>query len=154
MGKSTVLRPDILYMVQPYLQRHHMLFSEVAVGQSSNFRTLRPLCPTRWTMRIDAIQNVVSQYECVLDVLEALTWNPPEVRQQNQKRALLASRVALVGFGILENLCKALQGKSQTISGMLAAVDHNLSRQKEAFTVRSCSIKNSMVLTHLSCHVL
>jgi hypothetical protein len=73
MGISTVLRPDILYIVQPYLQRHHMLFSEVAVGHSSHFRTLRPLGSghTRWTVRVDAIQNVVSQYECVLDALEA-----------------------------------------------------------------------------------
>jgi hypothetical protein len=71
MGISTVIRPDILYMVQPYLQRHHMLFSEAAVGQSSNFRTLRPLCPTRRTVHVDAIQNVVSQHECVLDAFEA-----------------------------------------------------------------------------------
>jgi hypothetical protein len=49
-----------------------MLFSEVAMGQSSNLRTLSPLCPTRWTVRVDAVQNVViSQYECVLDSLEA-----------------------------------------------------------------------------------
>jgi hypothetical protein len=41
------------------------------VGQSSNFRTLRPLCPSRWTVSVDAIQNVVCQYECVLDTLEA-----------------------------------------------------------------------------------
>ena len=47
---------------------------------------------------------------------------------------LLALRIALVGFGILENLCKALQGKSQTVSGMLAAVDHTLRRLNEVRT--------------------
>jgi hypothetical protein len=110
-----------------------MLFSEVAVGQSSNLRTLRPLCPTRWTVRVDAIQNVVSQYECVLDALEAFVEPSRGTSAELKARATgllhelkmsstlnLALRVTVVGVGILENLYKALQGKSQTISGMLA----------------------------------
>jgi hypothetical protein len=110
-GHTTVLRPDILYIVQPYLQNHHiMLFSEVVVGQSSNFRTLRPLCPTRLTVSVDAIMNVVCQYECILDALEAFVEPSRGASTESKTRAngllyefkmsstLLALRVALVGL--------------------------------------------------------
>jgi len=124
------------------------LFTEVAAGQSTVVRNLRPLCPTRWTVRVDAIKNVVNQYECVLDALEAFVEpsNSIGASAESKTRAngllhkfkmsstLLALRIALVGFGILENLCKALQGKSQTVSGMLAAVDHTLRRLNEVRT--------------------
>jgi hypothetical protein len=111
--------------------------------QSSKFRTLRPLCSTRWTVRADTIQNVVCQYECVLDALEAFVKPSRGASAESKTRAnrllhefkmsstLLAMSGSIVGFGILENLCEALQGKSQTISGMLPAVDHTLSRLKE-----------------------
>jgi hypothetical protein len=81
---------------------------------------------------VDAIQNVVSQYECVLDAFEAFVEPSRGASAESKSRAngllhefkmsstLLGLRVAVVGFGIWENLCKALQGESQTISGMLA----------------------------------
>jgi hypothetical protein len=133
MGISTVLRPDTLYMVQPYLQCHHMLFSEVAVGQSSNFRTLRPLCPTRWTVSVDAIQNVVCQYESVLDALEAFV----EPFRGASAESKTSAKILQHSFGIesgsswLRQLGESLYSTSRkvitrTIYGMLAAVDHTL----------------------------
>jgi hypothetical protein len=65
MGISTVVRSDILYMVQSYVVQRSCGGPVLKVTEIEAF-----ICPTRWTMRVDAIQNVVSQYECVLDSLE------------------------------------------------------------------------------------
>ncbi|XP_047666557.1 zinc finger MYM-type protein 1-like [Tachysurus fulvidraco] len=51
------------------------IFSAVAAGSEGPSTSLRPLCPTRWTVRGKAIKAVLSQYESVLSRLEEMASN-------------------------------------------------------------------------------
>ena len=97
---------------------------------------IRPMCPTRWLVRVSAIQALVRQYELVLDCLEEMSL--PAAGSNVAARAsglrvqlckgstLLALKMALKVFGLLEMLNRSLQARYQTVSGMLAAVDETL----------------------------
>jgi hypothetical protein len=94
----------------------------------------------------------VVQYECVLDALDEFVAHASGASVEAKARAngllhkfkmsstLLALRLSLIGFSILEIRCKALQGKSQTVSGMLAAVDRTLCRLQEVYVLTKSSI--------------
>lgn len=48
------------------------VFKEIAKSEHGNIKTLKPLCPTRWVVRISAIRAVLGQYEAVLLSLEEM----------------------------------------------------------------------------------
>jgi hypothetical protein len=98
---------------------------------------IRPLCPTRWLVRVSAIQSLITQYDPVLDCLEEMsqpaagsnvTARASGLRSQLCKGStLLALKMAQKVFGLLEMLNRSLQARYQTVSGMLKAVDETLS---------------------------
>jgi hypothetical protein len=99
---------------------------------SGKCQQIRPLCPTRWLVRVAAIQALVNQYRQVLECLEEMSAasSGPSVSarasgllaQLSKGVTLLAFNMALKVFGILEVLNRSLQSRYQTVSGMLAAV--------------------------------
>ncbi len=48
------------------------LFKEVAKSVQGSFQSIRPLCPTRWTVRSSAIRAVLDQYESVMLALNEM----------------------------------------------------------------------------------
>ena len=103
----------------------------------SKVQKIRPLCPTRWLVRVSAIQALIAQYELVLDCLEEMSlpaagsnvsarasglWN-----QLSKGSTWLALKMAIRVFGPLEMLNRSLQARYQTVSGMLVAVGETLS---------------------------
>ncbi len=48
------------------------IFKSVAKSTSGSYITLKPLCPTRWTVRTPAIDAILGQYEAVLAALEEM----------------------------------------------------------------------------------
>lgn len=102
-------------------------------------KTVKALCPTRWTVRGQAVDTVLSQNEAVLCSLEEMS----SVGSQNGTRAnglldrfqkgntVLGLLVASEVLGELECLNKSLQKQSQTIKGMQAAVDYVSSTLQE-----------------------
>lgn len=47
------------------------LFSSIAAGANeSPVKNLKPLCPTRWLVRIPAVQAALLQYDNILDALQ------------------------------------------------------------------------------------
>jgi len=48
------------------------ILASVASSQPDKVLTVRPLCPTRWTVRAKAIGNAVGQYESILEALEEM----------------------------------------------------------------------------------
>jgi len=93
---------------------------------------IRPLCPTRWLVRVSALQALTTQYDLVLDCLEemslpsagsSISARASGLRSQLCKGStFLALKMALKVFGPLEMLNRSLQARYQTVSGMLAAV--------------------------------
>ena len=103
--------------------------------------------PTRWLVRVSAIQALIRQYELVLDCLEEMSL--PEAGSNVAARAsglriqlckgstLLALKMALKVFAVLEVLNRSLQARYQTVSGMLAAVSEILSALRDLRTDKS-----------------
>ena len=61
------------------------LFATLQAQVSSSAPTLKPLCPTRWTVRTRAIEAVLANYQLLLDALE-------EIQQGKDEYALKANR--------------------------------------------------------------
>ncbi len=92
--------------------------------------SIRPLCPTRWTVRSPAIRAVLSQYGMVLNALDEMAASNSEsasraeglrVRLQ-QGNVVLGLLLALDVISELEVLHASLQKNTQTVEGMLSAV--------------------------------
>lgn len=48
------------------------LFAALQAQVSSSAPTMKPLCPTRWTVRTKAIEAVLANYQLLLDALEVI----------------------------------------------------------------------------------
>ncbi len=109
------------------------IFKSVAKSTSGSYITLKPLCPTRWTVRTPAIDAILGQYEAVLAALEEMASSNTSdtasrangLHERFQKGTavlglFLAKEVTMMG---LEGLNTSLQGTGKTVGGMLSAVD-------------------------------
>lgn len=93
-------------------------------------QSIRPLCPTRWTVRTPAIHAVLGQYGTVLQSLDEMSASNSDsasraeglhVRLQ-QGNMVLGVMLALDVVSELEVLNKCLQKTTQTAEGMVSAV--------------------------------
>ena len=125
--------------------------SVIGVGKAMQ---IRPMCPTRWLVRVPAIQAVLIQYEQVLDCLEEMaqfsagasiaTRASGLLAQFFKGITLLALKMALKVFAILEQLNRSLQSRYQTVSGMLAAVEESSS---QLHALREASVFTDILAT-------
>lgn len=92
--------------------------------------TIRPLCPTRWTVRTSAIRAVLNQYECIIKGLAEMAVSESDAASKAQRlyetfqqgNVVLGLSCALAITGELEVLNMSLQSRTQTLDGMLSAV--------------------------------
>ena len=92
--------------------------------------TLKPLCPTRWTVIGKAVNSVLTQYDSVLSSLEEMSSNGSDtvvrangLLERFQKgKTVLGLLLTLEMIGELECLNKSLQKRTQTIARMQAAI--------------------------------
>ncbi len=106
------------------------LFKEVAKSVQGSFQTIRPLCPTRWTVRSSAIHAVLNQYESVMLALNEMAAGSSDTANRanglhdrfQQGNVVIGLLLALEAIEELENLNTSLQSRTQTINGMLSAV--------------------------------
>lgn len=104
----------------------------------STFHQIRPLCPTRWLVRVKAIEAVVLQYSSVLKCLDELAkpGSPLIVRatglrtQLRDPTTFLLLNMALRVFQPLERLNRSLQSRHETVSGMIKSVSTTVSEIK------------------------
>ena len=111
-----------------------LIFQDIAKSEhDGSFTNLKPVCPTRWTVRTHAIRSVLRQYESVLTALEEMaSCSSAETSAKAsglhgaflKGNTLLGLVMAEDLMGDLECLNTSLQCRKQTISGMLGAVDH------------------------------
>ncbi|XP_060735269.1 zinc finger MYM-type protein 1-like [Tachysurus vachellii] len=104
------------------------IFQDISESESGSITAIRPLCPTRWTVRIRA---VLKQYQPMLLALEEMSCGHSVsacrangLSDRFQKgNVLLGLLLALEVTEELECLNASLQSRSQTVDGMLAAVN-------------------------------
>ena len=92
--------------------------------------SLRPLCPTRWTVRTEAIEAVLRNYPALLDALETIS-NESHDDYGRRANGILAQlerfdtyfglKLSNLVFSATEQTSIALQGKSTTIQEALTA---------------------------------
>ncbi|CAL9706252.1 unnamed protein product [Knipowitschia caucasica] len=110
-------------------------FKGLLTGQKiaeSNARSVKPLCPTRWTVRGQAVDTVLQQYEAVVSSLEEMaSFNSDTGTRANgllerflKGQTVLGLVVASEVLGELECLNRSLQKRSETVAGMKAAVGY------------------------------
>ena len=110
------------------------IFTAVAKSdRTATHTSLKPLCPTRWTVRTPAMGSVLSQYESVLTATEEMSQSTTmemSARASGLHKSFLRGNTILGiilaedVMAVMEELNISLQQRSQTTSGMLAAVDH------------------------------
>ncbi len=97
----------------------------------STVKKIRPLCPTRWLVRVSAIRNILEQYAHILQTMEELAVSKQSVAaranglaiQLRHGSTLLGMHIAIKVLAPLENLNKSLQSRTATVAGMLKAVN-------------------------------
>ena len=52
------------------------VFQKLKHDALNTSKSLRPLCPTRWTVRAEALSSIVDNYEVLLDTMEEVRSNP------------------------------------------------------------------------------
>ncbi|KAI4786533.1 hypothetical protein KUCAC02_037055 [Chaenocephalus aceratus] len=159
-GVQAILRKEQPLAVYCHRGPHCVnLITQAACGASplniaksehgSTFTSLKPLCPTRWTVHTPAIRSVLKQYESVLMALEEMAScsSPETSAKANGLHGTFLKGNTVLGLlmaedlmGDLECLNTSLQLRKQTVSGMLEAVDHvktsmQVKRMEEHFDV-------------------
>ena len=78
VGSQVICVRDSLNLVMELSQlirfspKRSSLFTALQAQVSPSAPTLKPLCPTRWTVRTKAIEAVLANYKLLLDALEAI----------------------------------------------------------------------------------
>ena len=106
------------------------IFQDIKKGDSGPAQSIRPLCPTRWTVRTGAIRSLLNQYQPVLLALEEMASGKSDsasranglLERWQKGNVVLGLLLALEVTEELECLNKALQSRTQAVNGMLAAV--------------------------------
>lgn len=105
--------------------KYKTIFKEIAQSEAGSFITLKPLCPTRWLVRLVAIQAVVGQYEKVLLSLEEMAASGSSdtcttargLLERFQKgHTLLCLLLASEALKELECLNRSLQSKTGSVT--------------------------------------
>ena len=111
---------------------------------------IRPLCQTRWLVRISAIVAILEQYETVLQSLEEMAALKTNVsarasdllKQFSSGSKLLALKMAQNVFSILETLNRSMQSSYQTVTGMCIAADEAV---EDLMTLRTEETFNNLL---------
>jgi hypothetical protein len=100
-------------------------------AETNNRGSLRPLCPTRVLVRGAALKAVLAQHaslgEALAEYAEASSGEPASkarglLKQINSGEFILGIMMALPALDLLENLNRAVQSRSFTISGAVQAM--------------------------------
>lgn len=92
--------------------------------------TVRPLCPTSWTVPTRVIRAVLNQYECMIQALAETAASESETAGEaqglyetlQQGNVVLGLVCALEITGELDILNTSLQSRTQSLDGRLSAV--------------------------------
>lgn len=103
-----------------------ILKSRVSTGTP----TLKPLCPTRWTVRTKAIDALLKKYLVLLQTLEEIRATGKDeyamkaggfLNTMQQFAPFLGLKLSFLIFSATEQLSMTLQGKNTTVQDAVSA---------------------------------
>ena len=105
-------------------------FAAIRSEEGDDVQKLRPLCQTRWTVRLAAVEAIVQQYDDVLDALHVISSGNSGVSvrasglhvQLNKGSTLMALLMARVVLTPLDRLKRLLQRETCSVSDLLDGV--------------------------------
>ena len=121
------------------------LFNTMKSQLSSEAQSLKPLCPTRWTVRTGAIKAILDNYEVLLQTLEEINITGRDeyamkaggfVRQLQLFSTYFGLKLCMVIFAPTEQLSRTLQSKDTTVQEArdAALVTENFLRRQRTDT--------------------
>ena len=135
VSSSTVVRDTVdvvneLGALSSQSGKFKNLFERAATSHYTKTVSLKPLCPTRWTIRAKAISSVLDQYEAIVEALEemsssngnAATRAAGLLEKFRKGGTHLTLTMALELIQPLETLNTSLQGRQNTVGGTRKAV--------------------------------
>ena len=147
VGRLSECVHDVLELVMGlsqlilYSPKRSSLFETLRSQVSPGAPTLKPLCPTRWTVRTRAIGAILSNYELLMDALEMIQKGKDEyamkangyLNSMQSFRTFFGLKLSYLIFSATEQLSLSLQGKDTTIQEAIQAgtlAKHFLERQR------------------------
>ena len=121
---------EIFKLIKLSPKRSHLFSSNLEA--SSCGVDLKPLCPTRWTVRTAAIDAILKDYTVLMETLEEIHATTRDdyglkasgfLHSLETFNTLFGLRLALSLFSAAEQVSLALQKKNTTIQDALSAVD-------------------------------
>lgn len=103
-----------------YSPKRKLLFSEKLIEDNSPFTGIKPLCPTRWTVRTDAIEAVIKQYSIIMETLDEVNHTTHDeyglkaggvLATLEKFETLFGLKLSYLLFGASEETSKVLQAK-------------------------------------------
>lgn len=112
-----------------YSPKRSSLFDTLRSQVSYDTPTLKPLCPTRWTVRTGAINAILTNYEMLMEALEIIKQGKDEyamkangyLTQMEQFSVFFGLKLAHLIFAATEQLSLTLQAKDTNIAEGLQA---------------------------------
>ena len=113
-------------------------FKDVCTQSDVTHTRLRPLCPTRWTVRLRAVDAVLHQYEEIMMMLEELAEGSSHLStragglfaQLQQGSTVVALLLARSVIAPLDRLNRVTQDATCTVSAMLQCVEMTVEELK------------------------
>ena len=154
-GRNCTLVRDTLLLVRELVQlikfspkRSH-LFEAIKAQTSPDTSGLRPLCPTRWTVRTEAIGAILNNYSTLCIVLDEVNQTGRDeyavkaggfLAQLEKFGTFFGLKLCFLVFSATEQLSRALQGKDTTIqeakkAAMLAESHLRQQRSSTSFDI-------------------
>jgi hypothetical protein len=100
------------------------------ISENDTIMKIKPLCPTRWLVRVNVLRALETQYTEVLDTLQEIAGSTSTVStkasslhsQLSKASTLLGLQMAVAVLHPIEMLNRRLQSKTETVSGMMECV--------------------------------
>jgi hypothetical protein len=126
--------------------KHLAVFEKVQPMHSDSTIGIKPLCPTRWTVRARAISSVLGNYEALQETLDVVVEENKRdevaakasgvIAQMDNFHTLFGLCAARVIFSVTDQSAVALQGKdisAHEVSGIITSLVAYLNSMRESF---------------------
>ena len=137
---------EIAKLIKFSPKRSHLFSDKLAQPENSGI-TIKPLCPTRWTARTEAIEAVLKDYSILIETMEEINHTTHDeyglkaggiLSLLEKFDMLFGLKLGYLVFGASESLSKSLQAKDTSLQEALAAVNscksfYRRQRTDEAF---------------------
>ena len=127
---------DCLHLIMELVQlikwspKRTSLFEQLKTEMTPGTHDLRPLCPTRWTVRTGAIHAVIENYSTLCKALDEISTTGRDeyamkangfLQQMEKFSTFFGLKLGHLVFSITERLSGTLQGKDTTIQEAVEA---------------------------------